>query len=94
MAMIDCVISDLCLTLNLVQLYDPDEPMVVDLIFLMDLLHRRLILLAYLILVDIRLLQVLYLVLTNAAYVFYLNDWIRAQENKKNHSQRQRERSD
>jgi len=36
---IDLAISNLCLTLNLVQLYDPDHPMAVDLIYLMDLHH-------------------------------------------------------
>jgi hypothetical protein len=91
-ARIDLAISDLCLTLNLVQLYDPDHPMVVDLICLMDLRHRKLILLARLIWVDIRLLQVLRLVLTNAACVVYLNDWLRARENKRSATEAKREK--
>jgi hypothetical protein len=53
------VTLDLSLTLNLVQLYDLDYPMVVDPLCQMDLYRRKLILLARLILFYIRLLQVL-----------------------------------
>jgi hypothetical protein len=56
--------------------------MVVDLICLIDLHSRKLILLPLLILVDIRLLQVLHLVLMNAACVVYLNSWLRDRERK------------
>jgi hypothetical protein len=63
---------DLSLMLKLVQLYDPDYPMVVDLLYQMDLRRRKLILLACLIFFYLILLQVLRLVLMTIAHEQFL----------------------